>query len=149
MKIRIFFGTLNTKFRIMKTIKYLFLFIGVIFYACGTTNLKSNSNNKEEPVVIKNDSLEYEITIIDIGFNTYLNSIAKPVGFYSQSYLENKNVFFVNSWNYRARNPSQFNPNIYENVIDYNSNVNYGYDVNYKLFNYFQFAQRKYRMRLR
>ena len=71
------------------------------------------------------------------------------MSYYSQNFLENRNRLYVTTWNYRARNLIQFNPNIYENVIDYNPNINYGLEVNYKLFNYFEFAQRKYRMRLR
>ncbi|GFD81247.1 hypothetical protein KUL118_41090 [Tenacibaculum sp. KUL118] len=130
--------------------RILFLsIIGIMIWACSSSPIKNTSNTpKEEPVVIANDSLEYEIIIIDPGFTTYLNSIAKPVGFYSQQYLENKNRLYVNTWNYRARNPLQFNSNIYENVIDYSPHVDYGYEVNYKLFNYFEFAQRKYRMNL-
>lgn len=125
------------------------IIVALFVVACASSNKKTIANSKEIPVVIKNDSLEYEIIIIDAGFNTYLNTVAKPVGYYSQNYLENKNRFYVTNWNYRASNPTQFNPNIYENIIDYDSNVNYGYDVNYKLFNYFEFAQQKYRMRLR
>ena len=135
----------------MKTLQHiLFLsIIGTMIWACSSSPIKNTSNTpKEEPVVIANDSLEYEIIIIDPGFTTYLNSIAKPEGFYSQQYLENKNRLYVNTWNYRARNPLQFNSNIYENVIDYSPHVDYGYEVNYKLFNYFEFAQRKYRMNL-
>ncbi|AZJ33574.1 hypothetical protein SAMN05444344_0623 [Tenacibaculum mesophilum] len=135
----------------MKTLQHiLFLsIIGIMIWACSSSPIKNTSNTpKEEPVVIANDSLEYEIIIIDPGFTTYLNSIAKPEGFYSQQYLENKNRLYVNTWNYRARNPLQFNSNVYENVIDYSPHVDYGYEVNYKLFNYFEFAQRKYRMNL-
>ncbi|UTD16231.1 hypothetical protein HER15_12460 [Tenacibaculum mesophilum] len=130
--------------------RILFLsIIGIMIWACSSSSIKNTSNTpKEEPVVIANDSLEYEIIIIDPGFTTYLNSIAKPEGFYSQQYLENKNRLYVNTWNYRARNPLQFNSNIYENVIDYSPHIDYGYEVNYKLFNYFEFAQRKYRMNL-
>lgn len=126
----------------------LLFFLGIFIYSCGSSAIKSNSNQKEEPVVIANKSLEYEIIIIDPGFNLYLNSIAKPVDYYSLNYLENQNRLFVANWNYRARNLQQFDPNIYENVIDYNPNVKYGYDVNYKLFNYFLFAQQKYKMSL-
>ena len=135
----------------MKTLKYFSTVIILIitFYACGTSPIKSKTIVKEEPVVIKNDSLAYEITIIDIGFTTYLNTIARPPGFHSQFYLENKNRVYVSIWNSRVNNPTNFNTNIYENRIDYDLNVNYGYDVNYKLFNYFKFAQRKYRMTLR
>ena len=134
----------------MKVLKYLSLalIIFITFYACGTSPIKNSSPTKEEPVVIKNDSLEYEIIIIDPGFTAYLNSIARPVGFHSQTFLENRNRMMVPIWNMRALNPTQFNPNIYENQIDYSPHINYGYDVNYKLFNYFMFAQQKYRMKL-
>lgn len=135
----------------MKIVLYITTCIVSIFiWSCSSSPVKTKNNPKEEPpVVIKNDSLEYEIIIIDPGFTLYLNTIARPEGFYSQNYLENKNQFYVTTWNYRASNPIQFNPNIYENRIDYNPTINYGYDVNYKLFNYFEFAQRKYNIRLR
>jgi hypothetical protein len=134
----------------MKYVKQLFIVfsIGVILWACSSSPIKNKSSQTEEPVVISNDSLEYEIIIIDIGFNLFLNSIAQPRNYYSQQYLESRNQFFVITWNMRAQNPSQFNPNIYENIIDYQQNINYGYEVNYLLFNYFMFAQRKYNMSL-
>lgn len=120
---------------------------GLIIWACSTTQIK-NRPEKEEPVVIANDSLEYEIIIIDVGFNAFLNSIAQPMGFYSQNYLENRNRHYVLAWNQRVMNPLRFNPNIYQNIIDYDPTIDYGLEVNYKLFNYFLFAQRKYRMQL-
>ena len=102
----------------MKTLRYIssFIILIILFYSCATSPIKNNSNTKEEPVVIKNDSLEYEITIIDIGFTSYLNSIAKPEGFYSESYLENRNRMMVPIWNNRVNNPFNFNTNIYENI---------------------------------
>lgn len=134
--------------KILKHLSILSVFL-IIAYACSSSPIKNSSSSKEEPVVIKNDSLEYEIIIIDPGFNYYLNAIAKPVGFYTKSYLENRNRVYVPIWNSRVNNPNNFNPNIYENQIDYSNNIDYGYDVNYKLFNYFEFAQRKYRINLR
>ncbi|WP_041384022.1 DUF6146 family protein [Polaribacter sp. MED152] len=134
----------------MKFIKNLFLFafISTLIYACGSSSLNNIEVEKEEPVVIANDSLEYEIIIIDPGFTTFLNSIAQPEGFYSQKYMEARNRAWVLTWNQRAQNSFQFNPNIYENIIDYQQTIDYGYEVNYKLFNYFIFAQRKYKMSL-
>ncbi len=131
------------------TILFIFSITTLFFLSCSTNTLNKKISVKEEPVVIKNDSLEYEIIIIDPGFNSYLNSIARPSGYYTQNYLEVRNRFYVPLWNLRVNNPTRFNPNIYENIIDYDSNIDYGYDVNYKLFNYFEFAQHKYRMRLR
>ncbi|WP_299670248.1 DUF6146 family protein [uncultured Polaribacter sp.] len=134
----------------MKHLKILFftVTVGVLLWSCGASPIKNDRTEKEAPVVIANDSLEYEIIIIDIGFTAYLASIAQPEGFYSQSYMEARNNAWVISWNQRAQNPMNFNPNIYENIIDYQPNIDYGYEVNYKLFNYFLFAQRKYRMSL-
>lgn len=134
----------------MKLLKQILILISVslFIWACGSSTLNNKTSQKEQPVVIANDSLEYEIIIFDIGFNSFLNSVAQPVGFYSQDYLEIRNRSWVLEWNNRARNPHQFNNNIYENIIDYQSNTDYGYDVNYKLFNYFLFAQKKYKMNL-
>lgn len=120
-----------------------------IIASCASNTTNKNNNKEEQPVVIKNDSLEYEIMIIDQGFNLYLNTIARPSGYHTQAYLENRNRFFVPAWNARVNNPIRFNPTIYENNIDYDSNIDYGYDVNYKLFNYFKFAEQKYNMVLR
>ena len=134
----------------MKNLIYTFVVISFLIFSCGTQNktVKStDSTEKEEPVRIANDSLEYEIIIIDIGFTSYL-ATAKPMSYYSQSYLETRNIVYVTEWNSRARNLTRYNANIYENVIDYQSHIDYGMEVNYKLFSYFQFAQKKYKMRL-
>lgn len=134
----------------MKILKPLVLFtlISLVLWNCSSVPISKKTIEKEEPVVIANDSLEYEIIIIDPGFNYFLNAVAQPVGYYTQNYMEVRNIAWVTTWNMRAQNPLQYNPNIYENIIDYQPNIDYGYEVNYKLFNYFLFAQQKYRMNL-
>lgn len=127
----------------------IIIIISLFLCACNAPSKITKKENIEQPVVIANESLEYQIIIIDQGFSNYLNTIAKPIGFYSLNYLENKNIFYVSTWNTRVNSPFTYNPNIYENIIDYNAHVDYGYDVNYKLFNYFEFAQTKYSMRLK
>ena len=133
--------------KILKSVIFLSL-ITLFFWACSSVPISKKTIEKEEPVVIANDSLEYEIIIINPGFNYFLNAIAQPVGYYTQNYMETRNIAWVTTWNMRAQNPLQYNPNIYENMIDYQPNIDYGYEVNYKLFNYFLFAQQKYRMNL-
>ena len=142
----------NLKCNKILILRHLYKFVGllilsILIYACSSSPLKKGTS-KEEPVVISNDSLEYEVIIFDIGFNTYLNSIAKPIGYYSQNYLENWNQIYVTNWNIRAQNPENFNADLYQNIIDYSRLIDYGMEVNYKLFNYFEFAQQKYNMRL-
>jgi hypothetical protein len=132
----------------MKTIFY-YAAIGLFIAACSsTTKTATKDGNLEQEVVrIANDSLEYEIIIFDIGFETYLNTIAKPMNYYSKEYYENKNRFYVSEWNIRVLNPLKYRKDIYENQIDYDFNVDYGLEVNYKLYNYFKFVEHKYKQR--
>ena len=128
-----------------------FLAIALLIVSCGTSNKinKTSSEKKlEEAVVIENDSLEYQIIIYDIGFSTYLNTIAKPENFYSQNYYEIKNIFYVSEWNNRVRNPLRYG-DFYESTIDYDQNTDYGLEVNYKLYSYFQFLKYKHGIQLR
>ena len=133
--------------------KYLlsFLAIALLIVSCGTSykiNKTSSEKKLEEAVVIENDSLEYQIIIYDIGFSTYLNTIAKPENFYSQNYYEIKNIFYVSEWNNRVRNPLRYG-DFYESTIDYDQNTDYGLEVNYKLYSYFQFLKYKHGIQLR
>ena len=132
----------------MKTIFY-YAAIGLFIVGCSSTTKTSTkeTNLPQEVVRIANDSLEYEIIITDIGFETYLNTIAKPMNYYSKEYYENKNRFYVSEWNTRVMNPLKYRKDIYENQIDYDLNVNYGLEVNYKLYNYFKFIEYKYNQR--
>jgi hypothetical protein len=94
-----------------------------------------------DTVRIANDSLEYEVIIIDPGFNSFLYGRAKPRGYYGQPYLENKNRFWVIEWNNRALNPQRYGGDMYEMRIDYDPLIDYGYEVNYMLYNYLVYFQ--------
>jgi len=132
----------------MKKLIY-YLAIGLFLVGCGTTTKTTTEDTQlpEGAVRIANDDLEYEIIIIDPGFEKYLLSVAKPANYYSQSYYESKNKFYVTTWNIRASNPLRYNSNIYENVIDYDFNIDYGLDVNYKLYNYFKYVEQHYKQK--
>ncbi|WKD85928.1 hypothetical protein KCTC32516_01277 [Polaribacter huanghezhanensis] len=134
----------------MKQLKFYTFLIPFILLivSCGSYQTKNNTTIKEQPVVIANEALQYEIIIIDPGFTTFLNTQARSKEYYSESYLKNKNRLYVNVWNNRVRYPQRFNSNIYENAIDYQANIDYGLDVNYKLYWYFKFAEQKYKMKL-
>ncbi len=110
--------------------KYLLFFFFII------TSLVSFS---QDTLTIKNDSLQYEVRIIDPMFNTWMIGNARPVGFYSLEYLETFNRFFVTEWNYRYITLSTNER--YQFYIDYSPNIKYGYEVNYLLFNYFQYLK--------
>ena len=101
-----------------------------------------------DSVAIADAESNYEIVIIEPGFYNWLVSIARPEGYYSQNFLENRNAIYVMNWNNRVLDPARFNPNLYEMQIDYDPAIDYGYEVNYKLYNYFIYFQRKYNQRL-
>lgn len=101
-----------------------------------------------DTIEISDDKTEYEIIIIEPGFNFWLQSVAKPEGYYSQSYLESRNQLYVIEWNNRVHQPIRFDTSLYQLQIDYDSFTDYGYEVNYKLYNYFIYFQRKYNQRL-
>ena len=135
----------------MKNIFYI-LILGLFIYSCGSQGGKNFPSDKianaeNDTVRIANDSLEYEIIIIEPGFNLFINSIARQRGYYSQNYLENKNRFLVTEYNQRVNQPMIFNPNLYLNEINYDSNIDYGYEVNYLLYNYFVYFSRQYNQR--
>ncbi|OQD42930.1 hypothetical protein BUL40_07495 [Croceivirga radicis] len=137
--------------------KIALILIPVLLAACTSAkeNLTISDQEKEilnskdqQEVTIADEETEYEIIIIEPGFYAWLNSIARPEGYYSQDFLENRNQIYVMNWNQRVLNPTAFNPNLYELQINYDPNIDYGYEVNYKLYNYFIFFQRKYNQRL-
>jgi len=135
-----------------KCISILIVLLTII--ACSTTSqnvtVNNNSNNKKEndTVRIANDSLEYEVIIIDNGFSFWLNSMALPRNYHSLSFLENKNYQYVTEWNNRALQPNRFSPNLYEMRIDYQPQIHYGYEVNYLIYNYMIYFQNTYKQKL-
>ena len=136
----------------MKNSIYIFLVLFVVI-ACSTqkTNVaasKKPTTSVNDTVRIANDELEYEVIIIDSGFSTWLATMALPRNYYSQSYLENKNRQYVQEWNSRVLQPQRYNPNLYEMRIDYDPTINYGYEVNYLIYNYMIYFQNTYKQKL-
>ena len=137
----------------MKKYIYLVALLLCLIIGCNSSKpLISNADNKaitpNDTIRIANDSLEYEVIIIDPGFSTWLASRAFPRNYHSLSYLENKNLIYVNEWNNRAMQPQRYNPNLYEMSIDYSPNIHYGYEVNYLIYNYMIYFQNTYKQKL-
>jgi len=135
----------------MKTL-FSILFISLVLFSCnsGSTTIKSDTEpstqiTKNDTIRIANDELEYEILIIEIGFDSWIET-QPPMGHYGLNYLENKNRLYVLEYNnrvYRDRTRK-----LYEAEINYDSNVHYGLEVNYLLYNYFEYFQKKYKQKL-
>jgi len=132
-----------------------FIIVLILIASCKSYNSDQTINNDNEDSLIKSDTVsissnesDYEIIIIEPGFNSWLVTSARPGGFHSQQWLESRNAILVQAWNQRNLQPSVYDPNLYELRIDYDTRTDYGYDVNYKLYNYFLYFQLKYKQRL-
>lgn len=126
----------------------------VLFVLLSCTGTKTVTNKPQtegainDTVKIVNDSLQYEVIIIDNGYSTWLNSRALPRNYHSQQFLEMKNRLYVNEWNNRVLEPHRFDPNLYEMSINYSPTTNYGYEVNYLIYNYMIYFQNTFKQKL-
>lgn len=98
---------------------------------------KGKSKIEKGKITISNPELEYEVIIFDVGFESWLQTRGKQRGYYDLTFLENKNRIWVHTWNSRNRAGKPG----YDYTIDYHSNVNYGFEVNYMLYNYLLYWQ--------
>ena len=133
----------------MKQFIWILLVVLMVF-SCDSTKSAmsgeiSSSKVNNDTIHISNPDLEYEIIIIEPGFDSWLIT-QKPRGFYSLNYLENKNRIFTSLYNNRVHD-SRFSKKLYTQEIYYDHTIKYGYEVNYLLFNYFIYFQEKYKQR--
>lgn len=141
--------------------KYLMIVFALAIFGCASTqksdeNLHRNNNpmaadttgvQSMDTIRISNDELGYEIIILDVGFNAWL-ATQRPMWYYYQPTLEVRNQFYVVEWNNRVNQPFRYDPNLYQFPIDYRADIDYGMEVNYMLYMYFQFFQQRYNQNL-
>lgn len=117
------------------------LLIAFMAASCSTTKSSATINQKVEMVSDK-DSTEHSLIVLDAGYESYIAT--KPSAqFYSQQYYENWNKQYVLEWNIRHRNPLYYG-GFYETEINYDPMEDYGLDLNYRLYYYFQFIKDRY-----
>jgi hypothetical protein len=113
------------------------VFIGLVLLVAFQMNgygQKSRNQIKVKPDTLAVDSVKYELIVLDPGFETWLISIP-PMNYYSQNYYETKNRLYVIGWNYRCGDPLTFG-NLYDTHIDYDPKIDYGLELNYRLYYY-------------
>ena len=121
----------------------MILFFGIVI-------LWSCSSNKPlvqiEDASTKSDITEYTIIVTEPGFESWFVTNRKPIWFYEENYYKHFNQLYTNEWNHRVRSIKYDIP-FYEE-IDYNSVINYGKDIEHKMYWYFQFMMDKYDFKL-
>ncbi len=126
-----------------KTVYLIIMFLTLIQISASGQKRKEVRNVKADTISL--DSLEYELTIIDPGFETWL--VTQPSKeFHSQLFYEQRNHQYVTEWNQRYL--SGRGRGSYDSYIDYQYGTEYGLDLNYKLYYYFRYFEQTNRVRL-
>jgi hypothetical protein len=114
-------------------------FVFLLFLDSEGTCQNKRDKLKIQPDSIKVDSIEYKLIVSDPGFDAWL-ATKPPVSFYSKDYYEIRNRLYVTEWNYRYMHAIRFGE-LYDSRIEYYPNVDYGIDLNYRLYYYFRFFE--------
>ena len=122
----------------MKKIFYLLTTITLFMAACsgpkGMVKIEPDGNE-----TVQEDSLEYELIVFDAGFETWYMLQNSPARYRSQQYYENWNQQYVSQWNYLATHSRR--RSFFEPIMGYEPGVDYGFELNHKLFYYFQYVE--------
>ncbi len=117
--------------------KYLVSILFIMLIAACSVNQKMNVQEMESEIT--DDSLTYELIVLDPGFESWFITHQKPEWFHSQQYYESWNERYVHAWNYGSI--GYRHKQLMDCYIDYNPRVDYGLDINHKLFYYFQYVE--------
>ncbi|MCW3804362.1 DUF6146 family protein [Plebeiibacterium marinum] len=130
----------------MKT-SVIIIALTALLLSCQTKQFVSDKNNTLPQInQAKEDSVQYELIIYDIKFDTYL-ATRPPMEFFSQQYYETWNYQYVTEWNIRHLNPTRYG-DFFETHIEYYQHMDYGLELNYKLYYYFLFIEKEYGIKL-
>lgn len=120
--------------------KRFIFFAGLVFalIACSTQKhwVKIEKNGDTESV---EDSLEYELIVLDPEFDTWYSIHGTPVHYHSQQYYESWNRQYVQAWNAHASDPQK--SSFFEPIVGWYPTEDYGFELNHKLFYYFQYVE--------
>lgn len=89
--------------------------------------------------VADQDSVEYALETFDQKFETWYMLHNSPSQYRSQQYYEGWNRQYVSAWNYHATDPRR--SSFFEPIVGYEATVDYGFELNHKLFYYFQYVE--------
>ncbi len=121
----------------------IFYLLGLALWGCTSPKNTVNTAQAEHKIMI--DSSDYDI-IIDPEFDRWYQLYYSPGQDRSNEYYTSKNVFAVSRWNdYYLRGKFR---RVIGADINYNPTIDYGLDVNRKLYWYFKYIQETYRVPL-
>ena len=123
----------------MMKMKPAFIFLTIIFFVWACSGPKGTVKDKKTEPLAAVDSLEYGIEMFDKKFETWYELQKGTATNQSLDYYENWNKQYVLAWNQKAigKNKNSF----FSPIVGYRSKEEYGFEVNRKLFYYFQYVE--------
>ncbi len=91
------------------------------------------------------DSLEYDMETFDARFESWYILQNSPAKYRSLEYYENWNKQYVLVWNNKAMTTQN---EFFESIVGYDPNEEYGFELNHKLFYYFQYVENVLRIKI-
>lgn len=124
----------------MKTIWRLFILVSAtILFQCSSAKTSSVNVTQTED--------KHELVVLDSGFNSWI-ALQPSIEMYSYAFLRAKNAIFVSKYNSRVNNRLNYSADLYPQTIEYSSTEAYDKELQYTLYNYFIYFQKKYNQRL-
>ena len=131
----------------MRIFYLIFTLCIILSQSCSVQKDHNTQKNNKNLTFDPNEDGEYDIIVFDPQYDIFLNTIAQPKSFYSESYYKSKNRIYTSIWNQRYNNPLKNNPSIYEVGIELDPTIDYGLNFEYKLYNFFKFMEWKNKIR--
>ncbi|NOR74956.1 MAG: hypothetical protein GQ525_07335 [Draconibacterium sp.] len=118
--------------------KYLILSVIILFAIACSTQKRAINDKSIDGKAIEEDSLEYDMETFDARFESWYLLQNGPAKSRSLEYYENWNKQYVSVWNNKSRNTQN---EFFESIVGYDPNQEYGFELNQKLFYYFQYVE--------
>ena len=118
--------------------------ISAFIWSCSTSS-KPVADDQKPSIATqkKTDSAdEWEVTVFDGEYETFVASRAQPRSMCTETSLKSRNTILVTEWN--SRFYSGANRNFYEVAIDYDPKENYGFEFEYRMYQFFAYCNWKY-----
>lgn len=127
----------------------LITILSIFIISCTSNQVIDDKKTSENKLTFEpNEDGEYDIIVFDPQYDIFLKSIARPKSYNTYEFYKARNRFYTTIWNQRHMMPSVYDPNLYATSIELDQNIDYGLDFEYKLYNFFQFIEWKYSIRL-
>jgi hypothetical protein len=123
----------------MKSILGLTVFTFLLF-GCTTSN-RTLKVQDENLIDITRHEEEYELIVLDPGFDTWFMTTWSPAKDRSKEYYAHWNQRYVTEWNYKAARPHS--SKFFDSMIQYDPTVDYGMGIERKLYYYFRWVDTK------